>query len=79
MYWKNCAAEKSGHVKDHTHSSTSATIQEIDSVSYTFIWNRKRHKVGKVTICKEFNDGGLKMLNVCDFDTSLKRTWLKKC
>ena len=41
-------------------------------MSYHFIWNNKRHKVSKKTITKEIKDGGLEMLNLYEFDRSIK-------
>ena len=45
---------------------------------YDFIWKKKRHEVSKKTLCLDWDQGGLSLINIQEFDNSLKLTWLKK-
>ena len=53
-------------------------IQEINKITFNFIWEGKPPKIKKNTIIGEKKDGGLKM---CDFkimEKALKLAWIKR-
>ena len=53
----------------------------IKSTSYIvdkFIWNDKPDKINKQQICKDYLDGGFKMLDLEKFIKSLKLTWIRR-
>ena len=45
---------------------------------YDFIWKNKRHEVSKKTLSLDWDQGGLSLINIQEFDNSLKLIWLKK-
>ena len=50
----------------------------IEQMCFDFIWSKMRHEVKKKTAYEDIKDGGLKMMNIVEFDRSLKLTWLRK-
>ena len=59
-------------------SPTNALLKELEKICYDFIWKKKRHEVSKTTLCLSWEQGGLGLINIQEFDNSLKLTWLKK-
>ena len=53
-------------------------IGGLENEMYTFLWDGKNSRIKKSVICKEYSAGGLGMLNIRNFITSLKVSWLKK-
>ena len=75
---KSLILSKIIHILQSLPSPTQATLKELDKANFDFIWRNKRHEVNKLVLCQEWNKGGLNMLNVQEFDMSLKITWLRK-
>ena len=71
---KSLVISKITHVLLSLPSPNNETLKEIDD---KFIL-RKRYEISKSTLCKEIKDGGLKMLDMKEFDKSLKITWIRK-
>ena len=53
-------------------------IKDLTLLFYKFIWNGKRDKVKRATLCKSLEEGGLKMIEINVFIDSLKVTWIRK-
>ena len=53
-------------------------LQELNAMFFKFLWNGKSHKVKKTTICNDYLCGGLRMINVYEFERSLKLSWIKR-
>ena len=49
----------------------------MNDILYEFIWEGTS-RVKKITLCQDYCDGGLKMIDINAFITSLKSTWLRK-
>ena len=45
---------------------------------YKFLWNNGPDRISRKNIVKNIQAGGLRMVNVCVFITSLKVTWLRR-
>ena len=75
---KSLVLPKITHILLSLPSPNVETIKTIEDLCYKFIWKNNRHEVSKRTITKEIKDGGLKMLNIQEFDRSLKLTWMGK-
>ena len=45
---------------------------------YHFLWNGKGDKIKRKVMINEPEYGGLKMIDLCSFNKSLKTTWVKK-
>ena len=53
-------------------------LKKLEKELFGFLWDDKPSKIKKTTICKEYSDGGIKMINIRDFLATLKISWLRK-
>ena len=74
---KSIVLSKIMHVLLSLSTPSNETLKRINELCYRFIW-KGRHEVSTPTLCIDFKDGGLKMLNMKEFDNSLKITWIRK-
>ena len=58
--------------------STHPAIKEINDMFYHFLWNGKGDKIKRKVMINDPRNGGLKMIDLCSFNKSLKTTWVKK-
>ena len=65
---------------NHLFTSLLANGKTIDLINkiFNFLWDGKVDKVRRSTIYKEYKAGGLKMVNIHHFKTSLMLGWLSK-
>lgn len=54
------------------------TIKHIENIIYNFIWDAKPEKIKRETLIKEYEKGGLKMVDIKTFIASLKISWVKR-
>ena len=52
-------------------------LVEINTIFYKYLWNGKPDKVKRDTICKDYCEGGLKMINAINFEKAQKLKWLQ--
>ena len=45
---------------------------------FDFLWDSKPDKINRKTIIQDFENGGLKMINLNIFITSIKAGWVKR-
>ena len=45
---------------------------------FHFIWDNKPDKIKRTVLCQDYSKGGLKMLNLKKFISSLKSSWIKR-
>ena len=53
-------------------------LKEVDELFLRFLWGGKLNKIKKSTICKKYEEGGLKMVDIYSFLTTLKLSWVKR-
>ena len=53
-------------------------IKMIQNALFIFLWNGKKDKIKRSEMINDYEDGGLKMLNLKSFSRSLKFTWIQK-
>ena len=53
------------------------SLNEINKMFYNYIWNGKPDKVSRKTLSMNYNKGGLKMINIFNFEKSMKLRWIK--
>ena len=53
-------------------------IKYINRLFFNYIWNSKIDRVGRCYITRDYQDGGLKMINLEYFIKSLKITWIRR-
>ena len=51
---------------------------EVNKLTFDFIWNHKPAKIRKTTLIKNKKEGGLGMKDFSFFDKALKLTWVKR-
>ena len=64
------------------HLFTSVVIEkkilvDINKIFYEYLWNGKPDKISRNDVCRSYHAGGLKMINVYNFEKCLKLSWLK--
>ena len=74
---KSLAASQLVYLLAPLHSNHHA-IKEINDMFYHFLWNGKGDKIKRKVMINEPGKGGLKMIDLCTFNKSLKTTWVKK-
>ena len=52
--------------------------KEVNKLFYSFLWNGKGDKIKRNIIINEYQNGGLRMIDIESFCKSLKATWIKK-
>ena len=54
-------------------------LTEINTMFYNFLWDGNPDKVKRNIVCKDYSEGGMKMINVLKFEKAQKLKWLKYC
>ena len=53
-------------------------LKTLNTIMYKFLWNEKPDKIRRSTISLYYMQGGMKMINIHNFDEALKISWTKK-
>ena len=53
------------------------TLQDVNSILYDFLWGGKGDKIKRTEMINNYNKGGLKMIDIRNFNTFLKVKWLQ--
>ena len=53
------------------------TIKEINDLFLSFLWNNKCNKIKRSVMTNDYNNGGLKMIDIASFTKSLKTVWIR--
>ena len=53
-------------------------LREIDTLLFNYIWNSKVDRIARKYITRQYNEGGLRMINTQIFIKSLKLTWIRR-
>ena len=53
-------------------------LKSINDTSFKFIWQNKLDKLKRDLITQEYQDGGIKMINITNFIAALKATWIRR-
>jgi hypothetical protein len=53
-------------------------IDYINDTAYNFVWQNKPEKVRRLTLISNYEDGGLKMLDINSFLKAQKAMWVKR-
>ena len=75
---KTLAISKLNHLFTSVPSPNKHILKEFETVFFSFIWDGKPDKVKRTTITKNYQDGGLNMIDVNNFISALKTTWLRR-
>ena len=58
-------------------TSTEA-LQKVNKLLFDFLWNGKGNKIKRTVVIKDYDEDGLKMIDINAFNQSLKVSWIKK-
>ena len=75
---KSLAVSKLNHLFLSLPNPSNNTLKELESIFFKFLWNNKPDKIKRSIITKNYEDGGLKMINVALFVESTKITWIRR-
>ena len=53
-------------------------IHKLNKLFFEFVWKSSVARVEKRVVTREYIDGGLKMVEIENFDASMKISWVKK-
>ena len=53
-------------------------LKLVNDLLFGFLWDDKPDKIKRITTCKDYFEGGLKMIDIYSFEKSLKINWLKR-
>ena len=53
-------------------------IKEINDLLYKFLWDGKGDKIKRTVVINDYQEGGIKMLDIKSFNSALKATWIPK-
>ena len=56
----------------------SSTIAQLEKTQKQFIWKNRNPKLKHTTLCKEYEQGGLKNVHIFFKITSLQCSWVKR-
>ncbi|MCW4346095.1 MAG: reverse transcriptase domain-containing protein, partial [Candidatus Thiodiazotropha endolucinida] len=75
---KNYALPKLIYALSSLPTPSEDTIKRIEKLMFNFIWDGKPEKIKRETLIKDYDKGGLKMIDLRTFIMSLKISWLKR-
>ena len=55
-----------------------STVEQLNKIQKDFIWNKSKPKIKNTTLSSDFQDGGLKNVNIKTKITSLQCSWIKR-
>ena len=55
-----------------------AITKDLETAFFKFIWNDKTYKISRNQLYRNYEQGGLKMINIQAFIKSMKITWIKR-
>lgn len=75
---KTLIISKLNHLFIALPNPTEEIINKLNKIFYHFIWQSKVDKVKRDILTQEYEDGGLKMINLNYYIYSLKCTWIRR-
>ena len=75
---KTFLLSKLNHLFTTLPSPKESFLKEINTLLYKFIWNDKPDKIKRNLLIQNYNNGGLKMIDLVKFIRALKITWIRR-
>ena len=57
---------------------TKCFLEKLNRILFQFLWNKKPDKIKRATICTMYQNGGLNMVNIYNFEKCLKVSWMRR-
>ena len=73
---KSLALSKLNHLFTSLPSPGKNILKQLETMFYNFIWSGKPDKVKRKTLSKHYFDGGLNMIDLSNFISAIKVTWI---
>jgi hypothetical protein len=75
---KTLALPKLIHLLTSLPNLKQSLFNDLDKLFFNFIWDGKPEKIKRNTLIADFEDGGLKMIHLQQFNAYLKISWVKR-
>ena len=75
---KTLAMSKINHLLLSLPSPPEIVLKNLQSVFYKFLWNNSRDRIKRKVSCKDYCEGGLRVIDIHVFNQSLKITWIRR-
>ena len=75
---KSLALPKITHLFTNLPDPPFIFIEDLNSLFFKFLWNGKPNKMSKAYVCNHYENGGIRMVDVKAFLSSMKISWLKR-
>ena len=75
---KSLISSKIIHVLQSLPSPPMTYLKQIETLLINFVWKDKCHELSKKALYLNCDMGGLNMIDIVEFDFSLKLTWVRK-
>ena len=75
---KSLILSKIAHILIALPSPSKEKLKELEKLCIDFIWKNKRHELSKEILYRDIKDGGLNMINIKEFECTLKMTWIRR-
>ena len=75
---KTLAISKLIHLFGNIPDPSSGFMRELNNCFYKFLWDGKKSKLSKAYVCGNYEEGGIRMLDVFSFLSALKIGWVKR-
>ena len=74
---KSILIAKLTHLFINLPNPNEQIIHQLQSDLFDFLWNKKPDKISRKQITQPYNNGGLNMIHLISFISSMKITWMK--
>ena len=75
---KSLIASKLIYILSNLPDPNVEFMNEIEKIFFDFLWEGKPSKIKKSIICKTYADGGLRMIDIHAFLSSMKVSWIRR-
>jgi hypothetical protein len=75
---KTLALPKLIHLLTSLPNLKQSLFNDLNKLFFDFIWDGKPEKIKRNTLIADFEDGGLKMIHLQQFNAYLKISWIKR-
>ena len=75
---KTLIASKLTYLLTNLPDPSNQFLKEVDKILYTFLWGGKTSKIKKTTMCSDYEEGGIKMLDIYSTLAAFKIGWVKR-
>ena len=75
---KTLALSKLNHILLSVPAPGKHQLRELETLFYKFIWDSKPDKIKRSTISKHYYNGGLNMIELNNYISGLKATWIRR-